>query len=585
MSAVRAQIARLLRTVRHLRPQQVGWRLVHEGRTRFYRHAGALPRVWVRPDAQVRAALAAALDVPICLPEAGAGVASLWRGGHASYHGVQGDRSDWSGQGRTRLWRYERQYHTELLALASKAARTSDSLWLEETRALVDGWWRACPPLAGEAWEPYPVARRVLSWAVAMATCPALGPHLASRLAPQARFLAGHIEWHLLGNHLLCDAAALVSASAVLDGEDMPSIGRRGAAILERELGRQVLPDGGYAERTVTYHAIVLRDVLWAWLLSRARGRPLPVLGAAQAMLSWLSSVVRPDGSFPCLNDAAPDVTPDIADLFRLARLAGLEPSAPFRDGLLTLPDTGWSFVRSGAHELLLDTGPAGPPEQPGHGHADASAYELVWDGSPLVTDTGVSTYERDDTRVFERSAAAHATVSVDGEGADETWASFRIGGRGRQDPVTISPLSGGVWALSAAATSFRGWRHERRMIFWPGRLLVVDDVVTGAPPGARTVSHVPLAPGWSASMEGQGVLLRRDQTSIRLIAGAGCPLSVSESWAASGFSKRVPRPIAHVAAAQGAATYALLADGVIMHGFRGACRAQAAGDEISFSL
>jgi hypothetical protein len=57
------------------------------------------------------------------------------------------------------------------------------------------------------------VARRLLNWSLPGAVAPPLRAHLAPWMAAQMRFLAGHLERHLLGNHLLCDLCGLVAAA------------------------------------------------------------------------------------------------------------------------------------------------------------------------------------------------------------------------------------------------------------------------------------------------------------------------------------------------------------------------------------
>src|SRR5207247_2285772 len=162
--------------------------------------------------------------------------------------------ADWLGGDKPRLWRYERHYHAELVSLAAMASLDPGGSWLGEAQRLIESWERAAPPLSGSAWEPYPVARRVLSWAEACALAPGLRPLLAPRLLPHLRFLRRHLEWHLLGNHIITDGAALVAGACVL--EDAEPLAKLGAQVLVAELRRQVLPDGGYAERTPLYHSI-----------------------------------------------------------------------------------------------------------------------------------------------------------------------------------------------------------------------------------------------------------------------------------------------------------------------------------------
>ncbi len=189
-----------------------------------------------------------------------------------------------------------------------------------------------------------------------------------------------------------------------------------------RELPLQVLADGAYAERSPQYHVIVLRDVLLAPGLAGRRGYAAdPRIGdAARAMARWLSLLRRGD-DLPWLNDAAPDATPPLDEVLSLAAALHLgdenadgwlgrafggqpRPVSPPPRSDLELPDTGCSIVRDGSSELLFEHGPIGPDEQPGHGHSDALSYELIWEGAPMVTDTGVTTYDANGVRAFERS-------------------------------------------------------------------------------------------------------------------------------------------------------------------------------------
>jgi len=503
------------------RPAQTTW---FQGSARF---AVTLP-------AEVRAALDAAR-----LRE----VAALWREGHVEYLGLRGDRRDWAGAGRSRLWRYERQYHVEVVALAL----AGDVAALEEAKELVTGWVQACPQPRGDAWEPYPVARRILSWSLAGSLSPALGALLAPGIAAQVRFLARHLEHHLLGNHLICDAAALLTGSLAVAEAPLDETALPGAALLAAELKRQVLSDGGYAERTAQYHAIVLRDVLLAIAFSRARGVRLDprIENSARAMSAWFATVAR-EKSVPFLNDAAPDAAPPLDEVLSLARALHLSGGAREGQGDIQLVDTGWTLVREARHELLFEHGPIGPDEQPGHGHSDALSYELFWDGHPVVTDTGVTTYDLGAIRAFERSAAAHATVTVGGEGPDELWAAFRVGARGAVEAKPLVRTGEGVRVVQGRMRAPSGWEHERRLAFWPGEALVVFDVVRGARAIVR--SHLPVAPDCNVDAAG---VVRFGGGTLQLVSLRGTRDAGSDSWVGEGFGRRRPRR-----------TYAFEADG-----------------------
>jgi Heparinase II/III-like protein/Heparinase II/III N-terminus len=508
--------------------------------------------------------------------------------------------SRWDADSKPRLWCFEHQYHRELVS-AALMTHAEGERWTAIAMGHVTQWRSACPPPRGDAWESYPVARRILNWALAGFLDPNLGARLASMLAYQVNYLSRRLEWHLLGNHLLCDAAALVAGGAALSGREADRAWRAGEALLASELRRQVLPDGGYAERTVQYHAIVLQDVLVAAALSRAAGRTVRVdiLSAARAMAEWLTAVVAL-GRVPAINDAAADATPSLTIVLSLAASLGLveprwdgwlgrafggldveaaPPSEPVRD--VALPSTGWYVAREEGHELLFDHGPIGPDEQPGHGHSDALSYELVWAGVPVVTDSGVTTYEIGEVRAFERAARAHATVTVDGRGADELWAAFRVGARGRPTGSVANVTPDGVRVLAGTHMAPAGWTHRRILIYSPGDALVVIDRVLGT--AGAIASHVPLAPECDFV---SGLIRLRTGETLCLELLVGTVLSAARGkesprngWCSGGFGRPIARTSLAIDAFDGRIAYAIRsqntrvevrADRCIVQGARG---------------
>jgi len=146
---VTPSIGRLFRTASHLRPSQVGWRLVHATRLRLNKVKPSHSN-WQDESARFAAAHQATRFDPAPLRP----IADSWRAGSVEYLAIQGDRRDWHGGARPKLWRYERQYHSELVALAAVGAADGDESRLQEARDLVASWAQACPQPRGDAWEP-----------------------------------------------------------------------------------------------------------------------------------------------------------------------------------------------------------------------------------------------------------------------------------------------------------------------------------------------------------------------------------------------------------------------------------------------
>ena len=408
--------------------------------------------------------------------------------------------------------------HVEGFSGAEGAAR----LALAHIREFVE----RVPPGRGLAWDPYPVALRLMNLIVTRELLrPAAGPAdaafldgpLVGSLVQHARWLAATLELHLLGNHLFSDGAALLVAGAALDAPGSTTWRALGHAIVARSLATDVLPDGGHAERSPMYAALYLDQLQLVIAAARALAAPVPAgaLTAALGLGRFLLATAHPDGDLPLLGDSALDEAPLPADLgapLRLtpdslrarlygplvdaARGASQSATAPTS----SFPETGLTVIREAGELLIIDSGPLGTADQPGHAHADALSFELSHHGRRLITDAGAGHYEADEARAYFRGPFGHSAVSVDGQGSDEVWASWRAGRRARVEPM-VHTVAGTLHVLRGAVRSAWGWRQERLLFFAPGELLCVVDRVEGCPPSSRVASHLHFAPETTVSL------------------------------------------------------------------------------------
>ncbi len=254
-------------------------------------------------------------------------------------HEAAGGRDPWNDPARDKLWLYHLHYFDDLNA-AGRAERLPWHL------ALLQRWVNENPPGHGNGWEPYPTSLRIVNWIKwALAYSPAregvaavLPPACHQSLAVQARWLGRRLEHHLLGNHLFANAKALVFAGTFFVGPAADRWRTLGLRLLARELGEQILADGGHFERSPMYHAILLEDVLDLINLAgaypglfdmvgvgavdgtdaEAGAEAKAVAGAAvahwrataTAMLRWLAAMTHPDGEVSFFNDAAMGIAP-----------------------------------------------------------------------------------------------------------------------------------------------------------------------------------------------------------------------------------------------------------------------------------
>ncbi len=163
---------------------------------------------------------------------------------------------DWVCADMPKLWRYNLHYFDYL---------QDDGRTLESRAKLVSNWIANNPMGAEDAWEPYTVSLRVVNWIkwfLRDNTKTVLEKEWLQSLYIQAAWLEKNIEYHLLANHYLKNAKALVFAGAFFDGVDADRWLRKGLKILHRELLEQILPDGGHCERSPMYHCLVVEDLL-----------------------------------------------------------------------------------------------------------------------------------------------------------------------------------------------------------------------------------------------------------------------------------------------------------------------------------
>ncbi len=523
------------RTAARLRPGQIA----HRGRLRAQR---AALRRWPQAGRRVLSGPAPPsvsgwpagyrpLDAQV--PQTGPALSQL-RAGWISLLGTTRELGDWQHPDAPRLWRYHLHYWDWAWALAVHPDRT-------QARAVFARLWRswrdACTYRHPDAWHPYPAALRAWSWCglhAALVAGSSIERPFVAELAAHAAFLRVHLESDVGGNHLVKDLKGLIGLAIFLADDRLL---RRTLRRLTGQLAVQVLEDGGHYERAPAYHCQVLADLMDVADLLKAGGEAAPGdLGAViERMRRWLGAVVTTDGQVPLLNDGYP-VAPGLTAMLR--------PAALPDDPLLILPDTGLVRATAGGWRLLADVGAPCPDELPAHAHADSLGCLLHVNGSPLLVDTGTSTYEPGPVRDRERSTSAHNTVTVDSTDSTEVWGAFRAARRARVDDVSARAESGGI-TVEGAHDGYRRLpghpvHHRRWSLTASG--LDVEDLVTGR--GRHQVTaRWHLAPGAAAQLDGTTARITTSGQAfeVAITASSRPAVSVQTRPVALGFGRTAP--------------------------------------------
>ena len=524
-------LARTLRTLRYLRPEQVMHRLWNRGRAPWF---------------------ASPLYARLCLAPRHPGgprrfPPALWPGDRdngsrilkgsirlgGDDHPVIPPPVDWRAQGHSLLWRFTLHYFEWLADLESIGGAQSSA----RARDLMDDWMAAHPRPDAVAWHPYPLSLRVYAWLrhgpfVLDGAEEAFRDRYRDSLDRQVRHLARVVERDIGGNHLIKNLKALIAAHRCLDGRT----GADAEAWLEHEVSRQVLTDGGHYERSPSYHLQVLCDLLDVRALIAEEEAPPDWLGDAIARMGGALAFFRHgDGGLALFNDG--DVgAPGL--LAAAARHLGGRDAAPD-----SLPECGYHRMAAGGALVLMDAGPCCPDDLPAHAHADTLSFEFSHLSQRLVVNCGTYAYQDAAWRNRLRGTASHSTVCVDGEDSAEVYGTFRLGRRPGEITCTRHEDPSGM-RIAGKHDGYRplGIIHHRSLaLSHDGRRLAGEDRLesSGAAANRRIAARFHLHPDVAAKQEEAGAVdLRLPDGGTWRFEASGEEVRLQESVYAPRFNE-----------------------------------------------
>jgi uncharacterized heparinase superfamily protein len=197
----------------------------------------------------------------------------------------------------------------------------------------------------------------------------------------------------------------------------------------------------------------------------------------------------HPDGEISFFNDSSHNVAPSFDEIKKyIQRLNNsmdlkIDSEKKIKKDFVNLFASGYSRIQAKNLVLLIDRAAIGPDYLPGHSHADTLSFELSLFKKRVIVNSGISTYENNNERNFQRGTSAHSTVTIDSKNSSETWKSFRVARRARifnlkndfqSKKIIVSACHNGYHRLKGKPTHSRQWEVSKSSIE------IVDDI-TGA--------------------------------------------------------------------------------------------------------
>lgn len=369
-----------------------------------------------------------------------------------------------------------------------------------------------------------------------------------------------------LGNHTIAESVGLVFAGAVFRDERQ---GRKwletGTRLLEQELGHQILPDGGPAEQSLSYHRFVL-DLYWLAAGFLELNRLHDCSGWKSRLLlgeAFLEAFAVRPGEVPSIGDSddghavAPGLhpvrggglaVPDAGDRVTTQR-AGEIVCTTFRDA-------GYSVVRSDRGLFLtLDHGTLGMAPLYNHGHADALSITLAVKGTALIVDPGTYRYNGvPEWRRYFKGTRAHNTVWVDSEDQAVQETSF-LWSKPYRAELEEQYVGEDGMRLVASHDGYRRLKrpvvHRRTVQVGPDGTTLLTDAFSG--PGRHSFElHFHLHPEasvtrddpwWRVERSGQSawIGLLDPESSFEVRSGEESPIL---GWFSRAYGHKEPAPV-----------------------------------------
>ena len=471
------------RTVRYLKPRQVGFRVYYMFRRKFYsvigyRYPQSIPSNSVELKLQP--------SIPAYYSYLGNNTfqfLNLEKGFENSI--------DWNYADYGKLWTYNLNYF-DFLHQPGIDKATGWSLirdFISNSNYLKDGL------------EPYPISLRGINWIKFFTRHHINDQKTNDHLYAQYYRLLKNPEYHLMGNHLLENGCSLLFGAYYFNDKKLYD---KAAKIIKSELEEQILEDGGHFERSPMYHQIILFRLLEC--LNLAKNNDLfdhelesLLIDTCKKMIRWLNAITFTNGDIPLVNDSASGIAPITEQINAYARRL-LNTESTEKEKITTKNSkehkekndnnslcsfasfvvkngTGYRKMVGDDYEMVIDVGDIGPDYIPGHAHSDTFSFVLHIHGQPVIVDTGVSTYEKNQQRLMERSTAAHNTVMVEDKEQSEVWSGFRVGKRAKI--VNLREKDGFIQASHNGYKSL-GITHERKWTYDLNEIHI-EDIIHGS--------------------------------------------------------------------------------------------------------
>lgn len=306
------------------------------------------------------------------------------------------------------------------------------------------------------------------------------------------------------GNHLLFEAQRIIFAGSFFpEFKEAAAWRKAGVDILNREIKKQVLPDGTHFELDPGYHMACINIFGKALRMMDANGYrgefPQSYLDSVEKLVQFTYNISFPDYTLPVFSDNKLHKKPGMLSNYRTwRRLFPKDKALQYfatdgKKGHLpdytsrAFPDGGFYVMRNGwdstATVMVLKAGPAGE----WHNQYDNGTFEFWTNGRNFFPDSGSFIYGGDDEvlkqRNWFRQTAVHNTLTLDNKNFKTRESKLLKWDSSPEGDLTVVETPG-----------YDGLTHRRAVFFVDKKFFVIADEAYGDAAGDVAI-HYQLLP------------------------------------------------------------------------------------------
>ncbi len=301
-------------------------------------------------------------------------------------------------------------------------------------RALTHDWIEGQGSGHATAWRPEITSQRLLNWLsnadlLLSGGSKSYSVDFMRSIGRQLHDLEANIHKVPDGPHRLTAACTLILAGLALDGLD--GLSKRAIKILDFELNRQILADGGHLSRNPQALTDALGILLPTKLSFAARGlvAPQALITSIDRIFPMVRFFLHGDGGLAGFNGVSSLKVAEIARYFEHDETNG----KPFSYA----PHSGYHRLEAKKTLIFVDSGSPPPVSVSHNAHAGCLSMELSDGPHRIVVNCGADKDEKSPLSQAARATAAHSAVTINER------SSARLLGQGKLARFIGTPIIG----------------------------------------------------------------------------------------------------------------------------------------------